>query len=165
MAGKRAGFLTGDPLGDIRSRMFRLIYTSHSLIDAGRERPELGEIFTTARRHNRELGITGALLATEDAFAQVLEGEETAVRELYERISRDGRHEQLSLRESGPVDGRVFGRWAMARVAEGGAPDIRLLSNARRGVIVSAGAEQHTTAEQEDVLSTMRMAIAPIAPA
>ena len=108
---------------------------------------------------------TGALLTARDGFAQVLEDDEAAVRDLSERISRDGCHERVSLLESGPVEGRVFGRWAMARVAQDGAPDIRLLSNARRGVIVAAGAEHHTTDEQEDVLSTMRLAIAPIAPA
>ena len=145
--------------------MFRLIYTSHSLIDPDQERSVLGEIFTTARRRNRELGVTGALLTAPDGFAQVLEGEETTVRALYERISRDPRHERVSLLEAGPVEGRVFGRWAMARVSEDGAPDIRLLSNAQRGVIVAAGGEHHTTDEQEDVLSTMRLAIAPIAPA
>lgn len=145
--------------------MFRLIYTSHSQIDADRMRDELGAIFTTARRRNRELGVTGALLTSGDGFAQVLEGEETVVRDLFERISHDERHERVTLLQSGPVDGRVFGRWAMARVAADGQPDIRLLSNAQRGIIVSAGGEHHTTEEQEDVLAIMRLALAPPAPA
>ena len=41
--------------------VFRLIYSSHSRIPAADATSELGEIFTTARRSNRALGVTGAL--------------------------------------------------------------------------------------------------------
>jgi hypothetical protein len=39
------------------------------------------------------------------------------VRELYAKISKDKRHEHLELLDSGNVSERVFGRWAMAKVA------------------------------------------------
>ena len=136
--------------------VFRLIYRSHSKVDPESRRTELGSIFTVARSNNKALDITGALLITESAFAQTLEGDERAVRALFERIGRDPRHESITVLEEAHVDGRVFGRWAMAKVAEDGGPDIRMLSNAARGQIVAAGPDSHVTPEQEQVIGFMR---------
>ena len=55
---------------DSGTPVFRLVYSSRSRIDAEDRRTELGDIFTVARRSNRSLGITGALMVTGDAFAQ-----------------------------------------------------------------------------------------------
>ena len=146
-------------------QVFRLVYSSQSRIAAPDARTELGEIFTTARRNNKRLGVTGALVITADAFAQTLEGEESVVRELYERIRQDPRHDNVSLLEAEAVGARVFGRWAMAKVADDGGPDIRLLSNAGKRSIVLASPDGHVTPEQETVLAFMRESIAPEASA
>jgi hypothetical protein len=138
--------------------IFRLIYNSHSRIEGDRS-AALGDIFTTARRNNQRLGVTGALVTTEAGFAQTLEGDEAVVRDLYDSICRDGRHDQVHLLEADTVDDRTFGRWAMAKVAEDGGPDIRLLSNAAKGGIVAAGPDGHVTPEQEAVLGRMRDSI------
>ena len=143
---------TADDSGPV----FRLIYSSHSRIAPDHTTTKLGEIFTVARRKNKALGVTGALVITEDSFAQTLEGDETVVRDLYERISQDERHDNVTLLEAQAVDGRAFGRWAMAKVAQDGGPDIRLLSNADRGRIVAAGPDHHVTPGQETVLEFMR---------
>jgi hypothetical protein len=140
--------------------VFRLIYRSHSRIAAGDAKAELGEIFTTARRNNRALGITGALVTTKEDFAQTLEGSEAAVRDVFERIRQDARHEDVTVIETDTVPERIFGRWAMAQVSEGGGPDIRLVSNAAKRSIVVAGPESHVTPEQETVLARMRESIA-----
>jgi hypothetical protein len=139
--------------------VFRLVYRSHSRIGAPDSKTELGEIFTTARRNNKRLDVTGALVTTEEDFAQALEGEEAVVRDLYERIRADARHEDVTLLDEQQVGGRVFGRWAMAKVSEDGGPDIRLLSNAAKGSIVAAGPDSHVTPEQESVLGFMRESI------
>lgn len=151
--------LVSDP-----SPVFRLIYSSHSLVAPEKSGGELGAIFTAARRNNKELGITGALLTSERAFAQTLEGEERAVRDLYQRIEGDPRHERITVLEEGDVEGRVFGRWAMAKVAEGGGPDIRLMSNASRGQIVAAGPDSHITPEQEHIIRVMRESLLDVGP-
>ena len=106
--------------------VFRLIYRSRSRVGAAERKHQLGEIFSVARSSNKKLGVTGALLITDDEFVQTLEGPEPVVRELYAKISKDRRHEHLELLESGDVSGRVFGRWAMAKVAAAGEPDIPL---------------------------------------
>ena len=142
------------------SKVFRLIYRSHSRIDDEARRTELGEIFTVARRKNRDLDVTGALMISGDAFVQALEGDEAVVRGLYATICGDGRHDGLAVIDERMVPERTFGRWAMARVAEDGRPDIRLMSNASAGVIVAApGVDGSITAEQEEVLAHMRASI------
>jgi hypothetical protein len=145
--------------------MFRLIYRSQSRIAAEDAKPELGAIFATARRNNKRLGVTGALIISDDAFAQALEGEEPVVRELYETICRDPRHEGVTLIGAEAVAERVFGRWAMAKVAEDGGPDIRLASNAGKRTIVAVGADEHLTPEQDTLLASMRQALVHEAPA
>lgn len=140
--------------------VFRLIYNSHSRIAPERSESELGAIFTTARRNNRSRGVTGALVVTDDAFVQALEGDESVVRDLFDGISRDERHDHVTVVEAEVVPGRTFGRWAMAKVAADGGPDIRLVSNAQRRTIVAAGADHHITPEQESVLALMRGSVA-----
>jgi hypothetical protein len=134
---------------------FRLMYRSHSRISPERRKAELGEIFSVARSKNKKAGITGALLIVDDWFVQVLEGDEVAVRGLYDRIYSDSRHERVSLITAQASDGRTFGRWAMAKVAEDGEPDIPLITNVNKGGIVPAAARPMTP-EQEAVLATMR---------
>ena len=141
--------------------VFRLIYRSRSLVSSAQRRAVLGEIFATARRNNRTLGVTGALMISEDGFVQALEGDETVVRDLYATISGDGRHHHVSVLEEGPAERRAFGRWAMAQVSTDSDADIRLRSNAAKGVLVALpGRDQPATAEQETILASMRASLA-----
>ena len=48
----------------------------------------------------------------------------------------------------------------MAEVSGSGGPDTRLVSNASRGTIVAAGADERVTPEQTPVLAFMRDSIA-----
>ncbi len=150
-----------DAAADEAVPVFRLVYRSRSSIAADGRRTVLGEIFTTARRKNRDLGVTGALVVSGEAFAQVLEGEEAVVRDLYATIEQDARHDDLAVLEERVVPGRTFGRWAMAEVSADGGADIRLVSNAQKGVIVAVrGTDSTVTPAQEEVLASMRRSIA-----
>jgi hypothetical protein len=139
-----------DPASD---KSFRLMYRSRSRIPAEGRKTELGELFGAARSNNKRRDITGALLITDDWFVQVLEGEEEAVRGLFARIESDPRHDSVSLLDSQTVGARVFSRWAMAKVAAEGEPDIPLLARTD-GIVAAAG--RATTPEQEAVLDLMR---------
>ena len=55
----------------------QLIYTSRPF---GFEAETLDDILISARRHNREDGITGALICRADLFLQLLEGPDSEVR-------------------------------------------------------------------------------------
>jgi hypothetical protein len=141
--------------------VFQLIYRSRSLIAPGQRKAGLGDVFTTARRNNRRLGVTGALMISDDAFVQVLEGDEAVVRKLYGTICEDARHQDVTLLRDEVVEDRRFGRWAMAQVAQDGGADIRLLSNATKGVIVAIpGSDRSVTTEQHAVLTFMRRSLA-----
>lgn len=62
--------------------LLRLAYVSTSAIAGDPREPEsIADILMSSRRNNETAGITGALLATDDRFAQVLEGEQEAVEE------------------------------------------------------------------------------------
>jgi hypothetical protein len=138
--------------------VFRLIYRSRSRISANERRQQLGEIFSVARSMNKKIGVTGALLITDDEFVQTLEGSEPVVHKLYDKIYKDKRHEHVELLESGDFSERVFGKWAMAKVAADGEPDIPLLTNVNRGGI-SAAQPGPTTEAQKTVLDVMRQAL------
>jgi Sensors of blue-light using FAD len=101
--------------------VFRLIYRSRDLIPLDTRKTELGALFSEARSNNKKQDITGALLVHGDWFAQVLEGSEEPIRTLFARIEQDGRHDNVSVIESGAAQ-RVFGRWSMARVSADGEP-------------------------------------------
>jgi hypothetical protein len=137
---------------------FRLIYRSHNRIPQGDRKAQLGSIFSVARSGNAKKDVTGALLTHGDWFVQTLEGDEATVRGLYDHIYRDSRHESVTVLFADTVDGRAFGRWAMAAVGDEGEPDIPLIMNVTKGGAVKA-APRPTTPEQEQVLDTMRDAV------
>lgn len=134
---------------------FRLMYRSHDRIPADRRKVELGALFGSARSNNKRNQITGALLLSDEVFVQTLEGEEAVVRRLFRRIQHDSRHDEVELLEAGDVEGRVFARWAMAKVAGDGEPDIPLIAHVD-GISPAAG--RRTTVDQERVLDVMRRA-------
>lgn len=135
--------------------VYRLIYRSRNRIPHDDRRGELGELFSAARSHNKKNGITGALLLSNESFVQTLEGEQDVVQELLGRIRADTRHDQLKILDTGLVDGRVFARWAMAKVADDeDASDIALI--AHTDGIAEAAPREAATADQEGVLTVMR---------
>lgn len=132
---------------------FRLVYRSHSRIPADERKVVLGQIFDVARANNKAVGVTGALLITDHYFVQALEGEEAAVRSLYEHISEDQRHDDVTIVDERPVDSRIFSRWAMAQVSAAGNADIPL--HTTEGGI-SEAAPHPATRDQVGFLKFMR---------
>lgn len=132
---------------------FRLIYRSHSRVGPADREAALADIFREARSNNEVLGVTGALLITDHWFVQALEGAAAEVQGLYERISRDARHEHVTLIEADHVPARVFSRWAMAQVSASGQADIPLEASEGR---LHTVAGEPLTREQTAVLKVMR---------
>lgn len=135
--------------------VFRLMYRSRDLIAPGDRKVELGTLFSAARSNNKRQNISGALLMSDECFVQVLEGDENAVRALFAHIEKDPRHDSVAVIEADQVDGRVFSRWAMAKVAEDGEPDIPLIAH-QDGI--SPASSRGTTPDQESLLDVMRAA-------
>ena len=136
---------------------FRLIYRSRSLLSeqSGTVEAGLSEILRVARTNNRKHGITGALMLYEhkDWFAQVLEGPETEINTLFERIKKDPRHKDVEVKEAGNAPARLFSKWAMALIAEHGEPDSPLVATVGG---ISEAAPWQVTEDQENVLTRLR---------
>lgn len=91
--------------------MFYLVYVSSAVRPFSRS--DLEDLLATSRENNARAGITGMLLYKDGNFMQVLEGEEGAVRALYDKIGKDPRHRgEITLRE-GFAQGRQFPGWTM----------------------------------------------------
>ena len=77
------------------------------------QRDDLVAILDVARRVNKDNDITGLLLYQDGNFLQVLEGSEAAVRATFARIAEDGRHRDVAVMFSEPVEDRLFSDWSM----------------------------------------------------
>ena len=66
------------------------------------------------RSKNARLGITGMLLYKDGNFMQVLEGEDSVVRQLAAEIELDRRHKNFTILTEEPIVQRQFGDWSMA---------------------------------------------------
>ncbi|MGD9408524.1 BLUF domain-containing protein [Thiohalocapsa sp.] len=91
--------------------IFQLCYLSTANGDMRRE--DLVDLLTVSRRKNEALGITGLLLYSGDQFIQLLEGDEAAVRALYELICQDKRHRDVALVYEDHVAERQCPDWSM----------------------------------------------------
>ena len=91
--------------------MFHLIYLS----SAWGKMPEAGldELLSVSRQNNRAAGITGMLLYLDGNFIQYLEGDESAVRGIFDKIKSDPRHHNVIVVDEGQTDRRLFDDWAM----------------------------------------------------
>jgi hypothetical protein len=135
--------------------VFRLVYRSELTITDDVE-AQVADILQSSRRNNPALGITGALVVWDESVVQTLEGDEDAVRGLYEKIGRDPRHTGLELVETTSGVERAFGKWSMARVADDGDSDIALGLRAWEGGVDVVGGRAMTTPDEDRAVATMR---------
>ena len=92
--------------------MITLVYVS-----AGRKRfdeAELSALLAQCRRNNESLGVTGMLLYADGNFMQAIEGDETVIDALLEKIVGDPRHGQVRMLYRAPIAARHFAKWSMA---------------------------------------------------
>ncbi|MCL7943874.1 BLUF domain-containing protein [Marinobacter sp. ATCH36] len=100
--------------------LMRLAYASEATFEAkpvekGVE-PNVARILMESRRNNAKGEIVGGLYYGDNRFFQYLEGEEDAVRNLYDRIARDSRHRNVTTLLEEPLEARTFTNWSMKYV-------------------------------------------------
>jgi hypothetical protein len=100
--------------------LIRLAYASEATfrekpVEQGVE-PNVARILMTSRKNNGKREIVGGLYYGDGFFFQYLEGEEAAVNELYQRISRDDRHRNVKTLVHEPLTDRTFTNWSMKYV-------------------------------------------------
>lgn len=91
--------------------MYFLLYLSSASISFSQR--ELEELLIKSQSNNTKLGITGLLLYADGNFVQYLEGEESAVKALYEKIQADERHKSVMFMLEGHTEVRCFSDWSM----------------------------------------------------
>lgn len=92
--------------------LIQLIYVSSAIEELSDA--QLDAILESSVRHNQPQAVTGMLLYSRGNFMQVLEGEEAAIDETYDRICQDPRHHNLFLLSREPIAEREFSTWNMA---------------------------------------------------
>ena len=91
-----------------------LLYVSRAALPTREGSTELAEILAVARTRNRALDVTGAIIFTQDNFAQLLEGPRAAIDQLMASIRQDPRHTDVrTVRQEQDV-ARRFEGWHMA---------------------------------------------------
>lgn len=91
--------------------LYHLVYVSiatHEMSD-----DELKALLVQARDKNQSRGITGMLLYKKGFFMQALEGEQNVVEERFKVISKDSRHESVSIICENSISARKFPNWSM----------------------------------------------------
>jgi Sensors of blue-light using FAD len=94
---------------------YQVIYSSESATPM--QTDDLEDILESARESNAEAGITGALIYVDGFFLQILEGEAKPVLDLMARITKDVRHEAVTVLKQGEVAAAGFADWKMAYVS------------------------------------------------
>lgn len=96
--------------------MYQLSYSSIATQDICQE--VIKGILETSRERNRAIGVTGCLVFHKSSFVQIIEGEKKHIQALFQDISRDKRHRDVTLLWEGRNSGRNFGDWNMAYFTE-----------------------------------------------
>ncbi|MFT4824735.1 MAG: hypothetical protein ACI9J0_002662 [Cryomorphaceae bacterium] len=92
----------------------QVVYISHAT--ATLTKNELNELVEVSRRNNKKYGITGALLYLENAFIQVIEGEDAAISQLLDKLYADTRHRNVRIVSDNIAQIRYFQEWSMGIV-------------------------------------------------
>ena len=92
--------------------LIQLIYVSSAVEEFSDD--ELDRILESSVRHNTPQAVTGMLLYSRGSFMQVLEGEEDAVEETWQRIGKDPRHFDIFLLSREIIEQKEFASWSMA---------------------------------------------------
>ena len=95
----------------VRESVFHLVYVSTATVCFSQ--PQLLGLLAKAKGKNLQIGVTGLLIHKDGRFVQVLEGDEPVVRELFEVIRRDDRHQNVTLILAEEIAERQFVDWSM----------------------------------------------------
>jgi len=86
--------------------MFTICYVSHAENDVSKT--DMEKLFATTQKNNTACDITGILLFESGNFLQVLEGNDTTVLNLFEKIEQDSRHKNIFVILKQKCNRRIF---------------------------------------------------------
>ena len=91
--------------------MRSLVYASRAVQPFSDD--DLVHLLDSARRRNAAHGVTGMLVYAASSFLQHVEGEDSSVEVIWDRIRLDPRHIDLRVLQDGPVREPQFAEWSM----------------------------------------------------
>jgi hypothetical protein len=91
--------------------MFHLVYVSSAVKPFSKS--DLLALLVKSRENNDKQGVSGMLLYKDGNFMQLLEGEETVVRNLFEVITQDSRHRGTIVLLEEQISEPSFRDWSM----------------------------------------------------
>ncbi len=91
--------------------LFQIIYISTA--EPILTEDALLELLSESQKRNAAKEITGLLLLSDGNIIQIIEGSESAAKELYAKISKDRRHRGVTLMSSKAVEHRDFPNYKM----------------------------------------------------
>lgn len=97
--------------------MHHFCYASQSTSDKSNLLDDLTDILAEARDFNYRHGITGALYFADGYFFQCLEGSLEHLNMLFEKLSKDPRHENIKRFEMRPIEQINFAGWSMKYIS------------------------------------------------
>ena len=86
--------------------IFQLIYTSKPSVHLTEQ--SMIDILVKAQQYNQDEGISGFLLYSNTELVQLIEGDETAVKKLFQKIEKDTRHQDIVIRHISFTDARCM---------------------------------------------------------
>lgn len=101
---------------DIAITVYQLIYVSDK-INTFVPR-DVNSILSSARKNNEKHGITGLLVELPKHFIQILEGNQGRVKQTFNRISHDSRHQNVRVILGQNIEFREIEAWEMGFSAE-----------------------------------------------
>lgn len=91
--------------------MYSITYVSKATEDYSQN--ELLLLLKQCRGNNLIENLTGQLLYKKQEFMQVLEGEETVLKRVFDKICHDKRHKNILILDEGGIKHREFDDWTM----------------------------------------------------
>jgi len=95
-------------------RVHSLMYVSRRRVSPPLDDGDIDHLVEGAQVFNSEHAVTGALIATHLFFAQHIEGPESVIAALIDRIRIDPRHYDVRVISQAQNAARLFAEWAMA---------------------------------------------------
>jgi len=90
---------------------YTIIYISRATQKMSED--DLVDLLNVSRKNNILNDVTGMLLYRNGEFMQALEGEKSKIEALYDKISKDSRHDQIVVLSRKNIVERVFSNWSM----------------------------------------------------
>ena len=94
--------------------LYFIVYSSHSKKKFTIQ--ELSDLWKKSVKNNISLGITGILIHLNERFIQLLEGEKTIVEELYGKIVKDERLNDVTQLLKGTLKNRNYEKWLRRKI-------------------------------------------------